>query len=295
MAREMMTVDLAPTPKFIPPWTDGGDREFAGHGPRVNVFTWLDVQDRNELWAHVWMRARETESDWTEAEGTADYLVFRDSNVSDIYRIMSDTISAASYTDDNHADDVLQQSEAELVNNFVCVGDTGGDEAGIRTSVTVHFNPVTLDVERSSTPPGDRTIRVSPTPKFIPQHVAGDRDFGGHGPRVNVSASIAIRNTREIWATISMNARETQSDWTEVQGSTNFRLYGHDRPILAILSDTFSQQSYIDTDHSDDELPLSPNDLVNKFVCVGDTGGDEAGTRTGVTVHFNPITFRVGA
>jgi hypothetical protein len=38
------------------------------------------------------------------------------------------------------------------------------------------------------------TIQVSATPKFVPSHVGGDRDFGGHGPQVNVSATISVQN-----------------------------------------------------------------------------------------------------
>lgn len=292
MARETITVNLAPTPKFIPPWTGIGDRDFGGNGPRINLFTQIEVRNRNELWARVWMRARETKSNWTEVEGSADFLVFRDQSLSDIYRITSDTVSSISYTDDDHQDDVQQMAEFELANQFVCVGDTRGDEAGIRTGVTVHFNPVTLDVERTESPPNIKTIRVGPTPEFVPQHVNGDQDFGGHGPQVNVTARIEIRNTREIWATIWMRARETRSDWTEAQGSTNFMLYRNERPILAISSDTFSSLSYLDTNHSRDEFPLSLSDLVSKFECVGDTQGKEAGSRTGVTVHFNPIVIQ---
>lgn len=291
MARETVTVELAPTPLFIPPWTTGGDRDFGGHGPRVNLFAQIEVRNRNELWARVWMRARETTSDWTEAEGSAEYLVFRNQEFSDIYRILSDTVSFTSYTDDGHEDDVRHMSDVELVNQFVCVGDTRGDEAGIRTGATVHFNPVTLDVERAERP-NIKTIRVSPTPEFVPQHVNGDRDFGGHGPQVNVTASIAIRNSREIWATIWMRARETRSDWTEAQGSTTFMLYRNEMPILSILSDTFSSLSYLDTNHRRDEFNLALNDLVSKFECVGDTRGNEAGSRTGVTVFFNPIIIQ---
>jgi hypothetical protein len=144
------------------------------------------------------MRARETKSNWSEVEGSADFLVFRDQNLSDIYRIMSDTMSSSSYTYDDHQDDAQQMAEFELVNQFVCVGDTRGDEAGIRTGVSVHFNPMTLDVERAERP-NIKSIRVGPTPEFVPPHVNGDQDFGGHGPKVDVTARIEIRNTREIW------------------------------------------------------------------------------------------------
>jgi len=43
-------IDLSPTPQLIPPWTGGGDRDFHGHGLRVNLFTELDVRNDNELW-----------------------------------------------------------------------------------------------------------------------------------------------------------------------------------------------------------------------------------------------------
>jgi hypothetical protein len=69
-------------------------------------------------------------------------------------------------------------------------------------------------------------------------------------------------------------------------------IYRHDKPIAEIVSSTHSQASYTDTDHADDELTFGADELVARFVCTGDTGGNEAGTRTGVVVHFNPIVFR---
>lgn len=293
MPIEQITIHPPATPKFIPAWV-GGDREFDGHGPRVNVYTQIEVRNSNELWARLWMRARETQSDWTEASGSADYLMYRDPQVTSIRRILSDSMSYSSYIDTDHADDVLEMGEFELVNRFVCTGDTGGSEAGTRTGVVAHFNPIMLEVEKVSEP-SIKTIRVNPSPRFFPQHVNGDREFDGNGPRVNVSARIDIRNTYEIWAQIWMRARETKSDWTEAVGSMNYMLYRHDRPITAIVSDTYSSLSYLDTNHQEDEFDLSLNDLVSKFVCVGDTGGSEAGTRTSVVVHFNPIQFREAA
>jgi hypothetical protein len=67
-----------------------------------------------------------------------------------------------------------------------------------------------------------------------------------------------------------MHAKETQADWTEAEGTAEYLVYRH----------------------VDDELTLGANDLVARFVCTGDTEGNEAGTRTGVVVHFNPIVFR---
>jgi len=289
MATEVRTFDINPTPFFVPPRV-GGDREFKGHGPRVEVSATLLVRNSNELWASVFMHAKETQADWTEAEGTAEFLMLRDPQFTRINRILSDVHSFHGYTDTNHATDFLELPAGELARQFECVGDTAGNEAGIRTGVRVHFNPVTLEVE-TGVDPKIKSIQVEPTPKFIPSHVAGDREFKGHGPRVEVSASISLQNQREIWARVRMQAKETTADWTEVAGSTNFMIYRHDRPIVQLMTPTFSSASYTDVDHDDDELALGGGGLVERFICTGDTVGPEAGTKTGVVVHFNPITF----
>lgn len=285
----ILTEDINPTPFFVPPLV-GGDREFAGHGPRVQVSARLSIRNSRELWATVYMNAKETRADWTQAEGTAEYLVYRHPGVQRILRIVSDSYSFSSYVDTDHDVDFLEMAAGELVRQFECVGDTRGPEAGLRTGVRVHFNPITLEVQEGPRPLV--TVRVDPTPKFVPSHIGGDQEFGGHGPRVDVSASISVQNQTEIWARIAMTAKETRADWTEVAGSTNFMIYRHPRPIAEIVSGTYSQDSYTDTDHADDERALGASELVERFVCTGDTKGKEAGTRTGVVVHFNPIVFR---
>jgi hypothetical protein len=235
------------------------------------------------------MHAKETQKDWTEAEGNAEYLVYKHPGNRRIVRIVSDVYSFDGYADVNHETDYRPMPAGELVRQFECLGDTKGNDVGIKTGVRVHFNPITIETETSEI--AFKTTRLDPTPKFVPSRIRGDRDFGGHGPRVNVSASISVQNQTEIWARIWMNAKETESDWTEVLGSTNYMVYRHSQPI-EIVSGTYSQASYTDTDHEDDDLPLGADELVSRFVCTGDTGGDEAGTRTGVVVHFNPVTFR---
>jgi hypothetical protein len=48
-----------------------------------------------------------------------------------------------------------------------------------------------------------------------------------------------------------------------------------------------------DTNHEDDTFNLPEKELVRSFGFVGDTDGDEAGSKTGVTVHFNPAKVEV--
>lgn len=289
MPTQVKTFDINPTPFFIPPRV-GGDGDFGGNGPRVQVSARLSIRNANELWVSLYMQAKETRADWTQVEGSADYLIFRDPQFKRIVRIVSDVQSFHSYTDTGHGTDLLELPAGELVRQFECVGDTKGKEAGTRTGVRAHFNPVTIEVETGTV--DVKTVSVDPTPKFVPSHVAGDRDFGGNGPRVDVSASISLQNQTEIWARVRMQAKETRADWTEVAGSTNFLIYRHDRPIGQLMTPMSASASYTDVNHADDEIVLGAGGLVERFVCTGDTAGPDAGTRTGVVVHFNAISFR---
>lgn len=281
------TVELDPTPLFVPPKV-GGDAEFEGHGPDVTVSAELSLRNGRELWASVYMHAKETKRDWTEVEGTEEYLVYKRPERR-ILRILSDTYSIHNYRDTNHEVDIFNMPADELVRSFECIGDTKGKEAGRTTGVRVYFNPVRIEYENE---PFSPIILPEIDPiSFIPGHVKGDPEFEGHGPKVQVSASISVEKGTEIWARIWMNAKETTADWTEAEGSKHCLIYRHDRP-LQIISPLHSDASYEDTDYEDDELFLGETGLVKKFVCTGDIVGHEAGTKTGVVVHFNPIVIR---
>lgn len=144
---EEMAVQLPPTPKFTPPHLSG-DRDFDGNGPRVEA--WAEVTAKGgEIWVSVYMRAQETQSDFTEAAGTASYLLCRLPYQS--CSIVSSAHSRHRYTDSDHEDDRFSLPPAELVKTFICVGDTYGNESGERTGVSVEFNPVIVLVgkERS--------------------------------------------------------------------------------------------------------------------------------------------------
>lgn len=45
-------------------------------------------------------------------------------------------------------------------------------------------------------------------------------------------------------------------------------------------------QQFIDSDHSDNNSSYGPPNPVESLRFMGDTGGDEAGTRTGVFITF---------
>jgi hypothetical protein len=42
------------------------------------------------------------------------------------------------------------------------------------------------------------TLDINSTPFFIPPRVGGDREFKGHGPAVQVSTRLSIRNSKEL-------------------------------------------------------------------------------------------------
>ncbi len=159
--------------------------------------------------------------------------------------------------------------------------------------------------------PNSYTLQKLTTPFFIPPHVGGDKDFGGHGPSVSCSVNISVSSDKmSIIAHVVMDAKETQSDWTEARGSVDYTIFKctSGQQIQSIKGPTSSSCSYTDKDHDDDfvldtygetgtQAQNSQWDLVNhnesslvKFYrFVGDIDGDEAGTKTGVQIYFNPI------
>lgn len=138
--------------------------------------------------------------------------------------------------------------------------------------------------------------------KFVPSHVDGDRDYAGHGPDVSLKASLELFTNSSGGTTgrirTAMNAVETVADWTTVNGVRYSGLFvtpaGY--RLTKIVDNTGrnvvlqDSKAYRDTDHTDDLL--SPGyvtsqfftSFVSRYVVTGDTAGDEAGTRTGVTL-----------
>ncbi|MBK9260645.1 MAG: hypothetical protein IPM54_12585 [Polyangiaceae bacterium] len=137
------------------------------------------------------------------------------------------------------------------------------------------------------------TVINAVTPFFVPPHVRGDREFKGHGPVVDSEIKLEIFNQRELWARVYMRAIESERDWTEARGHQYYRLHTASTPIVSILGPTSFTHRYIDSDHGTDSFSFSPSSLVKRLDYVGDTRGDEAGTRTGVRVYFNPIRLQL--
>ena len=136
---------------------------------------------------------------------------------------------------------------------------------------------------------------------YVPPHTNGDRDFAGHGPSVSVAAYLVppVESANALRVHI-MDALETRSDRTHAHGTA-------DRTILVVppgwflnsiltppLADRADSIEYVDTDHADDIFgPSRPTRFVQQYRVVGDTAGDEAGTRTSVAITTKPVTVRL--
>ncbi|MER2514572.1 MAG: hypothetical protein ABTQ25_19550 [Nitrosomonas ureae] len=127
---------------FTPPHTRG-DKEFSGHGPEV----WANARWSNEG-THVnfrlWMKAQETRSDWTTAEGERTEIYYTPPPGWRIDSIANSLESTAHYIDTDHNDDRQGGGPNGPVKEFKFRGDRSGDDAGSYTGVDVTFNPLVM-------------------------------------------------------------------------------------------------------------------------------------------------------
>lgn len=132
---------------------------------------------------------------------------------------------------------------------------------------------------------------------YLPPHTRGDREYAGHGPYVQCEVSLeTLNNDTQLQVRIWMKAVETKSDYTTAEGTYYQTIYtaGSGKEIKQILSSTQDSISYLDDDTSPDEFSRGTAGLVNKYIFVGDTSGDDAGIDTRVTVSFNEVVFLIG-
>ena len=134
--------------------------------------------------------------------------------------------------------------------------------------------------------------------EYRPPHTRGDQDFFGHGPQVKITVRIRLNPARtEIESRIEMVAQEWDNgglrrDYTTAQGTSSWKTVytvPAGKRIKQITSQTTGSWTYLDENHEQDQFLQPGKRLVQRFVSTGDTKGDESGTRTGVTIYFNPV------
>jgi Helix-turn-helix domain of resolvase len=142
------------------------------------------------------------------------------------------------------------------------------------------------------------------TVRFVPPKVGGgDADYAGHGPCVDFRLALRLEDgNKTLAAHYRMHAFECDSSGTPRSDFTTAK--GEEELILMVASprgrilgynvNSTKSQSYIDTNHSNDDFDYSdptsilfdPVSPVKKLSFVGDTAGDEAGTKTGAFITF---------
>jgi hypothetical protein len=130
----------------------GGDREYSGNGPEVEILAdlRLDGDPETKLSVCFWMHQLETKADWSEAELDRCFPLYTAPVGKRITRIYNARESYRWYRDTDHAEDRYFQSDT-LVKDFRVKGDTGGKDIGNCTSddayLTVTLEPISLWIE----------------------------------------------------------------------------------------------------------------------------------------------------
>lgn len=126
--------------QFLPEWING-DKDFAGHGPRVYAEAHLLVRDGKRLVVQFYMQGVETQPDRTTVQGySVDYLIFQAPGTECIQSVSTGTYAEIIYTDTDHANDLLPGLTGSFVSVWNFVGDTSGNEAGTETGVSIGTN-----------------------------------------------------------------------------------------------------------------------------------------------------------
>jgi hypothetical protein len=138
---------------------------------------------------------------------------------------------------------------------------------------------------------------------FVPPHSSGDREFDGHGPCVRFVVDLQIEDDgTALIANYEMHAFECagsftspQHDFTASFGRREELLTtaGPGGRILGYSTASSLQHTYIDTDDADDIFNFSGNGPVSSLRFIGDTSGDESGTKTGVFITFRAMDVRL--
>jgi len=140
---EQSTVRNSPSPITISPPLVEGDSEYSGHGPRITVTTTLLVSP-SEIRALISMRARETKSDWTTADGVLEQTIYTAPSGMNILRLVGETYSEHTYTDSDHQPQTVFPGGP--AHHYVIMGDGEGRDVERHTKTDVFFEDLQVDL-----------------------------------------------------------------------------------------------------------------------------------------------------
>lgn len=361
-------VEPPPTERLYAIRSGGGDGDFGGNGPHVQVTTTVSAEGHC-LFADIHMMAEETRPDHTRGRVRERVRLWCNPDGGEITRIVSPARATAEYTDTDWEIDTVVPGHGEIdvrrglpevdgpVRSFIIVGDTNGDvfnndndgrDVGdldadgnrtvSRTSVQVQWNTISVVVPfvsepEVSGPPGTTSvwIHAQHSDFLVLRHTGGDRDFFGHGPRMSVTSRLDLSpDGTQILARLAGDASEVGGDtrasgtsereviWSAppgwridgVQVHYSWREDGEWRDAFETALGRTVTVAYTDGDHEQDFLVVGAGEggrdgihfnaatvdarrramsHVEAFRVMGDSNGDEAGSRTGLQAFYRPL------
>lgn len=130
---------------------------------------------------------------------------------------------------------------------------------------------------------------------YVPPHVEGDGDFDTHDDEpMSYSVSGEIKfNDRKILVSVHMRAREERSDWTTVDGTSEWETaytapLGYRITTVTPIGSSSSNGNINSKGAHEYKLPAG--EAVTRFEVFGDQDGNDAGTYTRVIVYFADVS-----
>ncbi|MBM7116466.1 hypothetical protein [Archangium primigenium] len=140
-------------------------------------------------------------------------------------------------------------------------------------------------------------------PFYVPPRVAGDADFAGHGPDMDIDFEMELRNgDTELWVGMYVFGQEVGGT-TRVEGGVWHKVFTAPSAIVSVApqpvvaSGPEFHHGFRNYGHATKtyQFPqLNPaSRLVWQISCVADTDGNEAGSKTGCSsiLHEMTLTF----
>ena len=135
------------------------------------------------------------------------------------------------------------------------------------------------------------------TDRIYPEWVAGDRDFGGHGPDVQLRVTLTLSvDGAQLNALVEMDARETAGDRTQgrIAEKRTLAYAPRGRKFSRIITNAISGGRYTDSNYGVDYInPTTATGPVKRFVVKGDTDSKDLGNNTDddcyLEIEFNKI------
>jgi len=250
ITRQTISVEPRPSGRLWAIRDGGGDGDFGGNGPRVQLSAEVSAEGPC-LFAQVDMIAEETRPDHTRGRMTDRLRLWCNPDGGNIERIVTPTRATATYTDTDWEIDTVVPGRGEIdvrrglpesdgpVRSFIVLGDTNGDIATNsndgrdvgdldadgnrtveRTSVQVQWNSIDVIVPwappvTATGPAGTQVITLNGQHSdfHVLDHIAGDREYYGHGPTVIATSQLDLSSDRRrIVAAISATADEMGGD-----------------------------------------------------------------------------------